>query len=54
MREQSEILEAFGRLRRDTLEVWIARGWISPERGRNGYRFREIDVARIRLIAWCW
>jgi len=50
MRDENEVLETFSDLRRETLQVWIDRGWLVPQRSRNGYRFQEIDVARIRLI----
>lgn len=50
MRDEDEILGTFTELRRETLHVWIERGWITPARGRSGYRFQEIDVARLRLI----
>lgn len=50
MREESEILSIFSEFRHETLHVWIERGWLVPTRGRDGYRFQEIDVARLRLI----
>lgn len=50
MMEEKEILKSFADLQRTTLLVWIERGWVSPQRTRSGYRFREIDVARVRLI----
>ena len=50
MRSEQELLVDFDGLRRETLHVWIARGWIAPLRKGGGYRYREIDVARIRLI----
>ena len=50
MREESEILGLFSGLRRETLHVWIERGWLAPSRGGDGYIFQEIDVARLRLI----
>lgn len=50
MRSEQELLVDFSGLRRETLHVWIARGWIAPMREGGGYRYREIDVARIRLI----
>ena len=50
MLEEKDVLGAFSNLRRETLHVWIERGWVAPPRERGGYRFREIDVARIRLI----
>jgi len=51
MMEEKEILGRFMGLRRETLRVWIERGWVMPERSdRGGYRFHEIDVARVGLI----
>lgn len=50
MLEESDVLGTFSDLRRDTLRVWIDRGWIVPRREGGAYLFREIDVARIRLI----
>ena len=35
-------------LDRDELERWIAQEWVRPE--GPPWRFREIDVARVRLI----
>lgn len=32
------------------LEVWIEAGWLSPPRGRHGWRFSTIDLMRARLI----
>jgi len=50
MREEAEILSQFSGLRRETLYLWIERGWLAPVRDGDGYRFQEIDVARLRLI----
>ena len=50
MREEAEILGLFSGLHRETLYVWIERGWLAPGRGSDGYVFQEIDVARLRLI----
>ncbi len=50
MMEEQEVLHRFWGLRREALYIWIERGWVVPERSRDGYRFREIDIARIRLI----
>lgn len=50
MRSEIEVLNAVSGLRRETLYVWVERGWITPMREGGIYRFREIDVARIRLI----
>jgi len=32
------------------LRTWIDEGWVRPENEPGGYIFREIDVARVRLI----
>jgi len=37
-------------LQREELEHWIANEWILPDGPPEGYLFREIDVARVRLI----
>ena len=37
-------------LQRQDLERWIANEWVRPERGAGQFVFREIDVARVRLI----
>lgn len=50
MMEEKEILSRFIGLQRETLHVWVERGWVMPERDRRGYRFREIDIARVGLI----
>ncbi len=39
-----------GGLQRPDLERWIANEWVRPDGGPDNYSFREIDVARIRLI----
>ena len=49
MIDEKEALGVAG-VRRETLHIWIERGWIEPVRGSGGYRFREIDVARMELI----
>lgn len=50
MMEEKEILGRFTGLQQKTLHIWIENGWVMPERDRSGYRFREIDVARVGLI----
>ena len=50
MMNERDVIGRFHGLGRKTLMVWIERGWLTPQRGRRGYRFREIDLARIRLI----
>ena len=37
-------------LPRADLERWIDNAWVRPERLAGSYQFREIDVARVRLI----
>jgi chaperone modulatory protein CbpM len=37
-------------LKRPDLERWIANAWVRPDKSADGYAFREIDVARARLI----
>ncbi len=37
-------------LRREDVERWIEEAWITPDGAAEGYVFREIDVARVRLI----
>ena len=34
----------------DDLERWISNDWVRPDGRAGDYAFREIDVARIRLI----
>ena len=43
------IAEISGLTRQD-LERWIANAWVQPDKLTGGYAFREIDVARARLI----
>ena len=50
MMEENEVLGRFVSLRSETLHVWIERGWVTPQRRQGGYRFREIDIARVGLI----
>lgn len=44
-----EIL-ARARIERETLESWIAEGWVEPERAGDGYSFDEADAARVGFI----
>ena len=37
-------------LKRQDLERWISNAWVRPDKSAGGYVFREIDVARARLI----
>ncbi|HLY56480.1 MAG TPA: chaperone modulator CbpM, partial [Stellaceae bacterium] len=36
--------------RREDLERWISNDWVKPDRNAGRYVFRQIDVARVRLI----
>ena len=38
------------RLDAESLDAWIAAGWLLPRRERGARRFAEIDVARAQLI----
>ncbi len=37
-------------LQRQDLERWISNQWVRPDGRAGAYVFREIDVARVRLI----
>ena len=39
-----------GGIEPDEIEQWIRERWVLPERAEGVYVFREIDVARVRLI----
>ena len=44
------VVRMIGGVKTAELRYWIEEGWIRPERDRGEYIFREIDVARARLI----
>lgn len=46
---REEFLKTSG-LKVTVLELWIEQEWLVPETTPAGPRFREIDVARARLI----
>ncbi|MBN9055320.1 MAG: hypothetical protein J0H80_16480 [Rhizobiales bacterium] len=46
---KEEFLKSSG-LKVQVLELWVAQEWLIPEETSSGPRFREIDVARARLI----
>jgi len=50
MTNMDAIFLEFHNLRQEDLENWIDQNWVRPEKLAGGYRFQEIDVARIRLI----
>lgn len=43
------VIEVDG-LQLQDLERWIAHEWVRPDGSAGHYLFREIDVARVRLI----
>jgi len=45
-----EILARFGDLERGELIRWVENRWVLPERRRQTWVFREVDVARVELI----
>ena len=40
----------FSGLTQVELTTWVERGWVIPDAAGSGLEFREIDVARVRLI----
>ena len=46
----TSVLALFADLPEAELTVWIARGWVQPDEVDAGWEFREVDVARVRLI----
>jgi len=49
MRE-ADLLKLISGLRRAELRRLVEYGWVVPERRGGDYWFREIDVARVRLV----
>ena len=43
------LVQVPGLLRQD-LDRWILNAWVRPDGRLGGYAFRDIDVARVRLI----
>ncbi|MGH6988449.1 MAG: chaperone modulator CbpM [Stellaceae bacterium] len=50
MIEFDTVLHLIEGVRAAELEVWIREGWVRPDEEHGAYFFREIDVARVRLI----
>lgn len=46
----ASVLSLFADLEETELSVWVERGWVQPREAETGWEFREIDVARVRLI----
>lgn len=40
----------FSGLTREDIEEWISHDWVRPDGHPGNYEFRQIDVARVRLI----
>ncbi|HME25153.1 MAG TPA: hypothetical protein VKI44_28145 [Acetobacteraceae bacterium] len=40
----------FSDLTQVELTTWVERGWVIPDAAGSGLEFREIDLARVRLI----
>ncbi len=44
------VIALLGGLEAPELLSWVERGWVQPDASGNLWEFREIDVARARLI----
>jgi chaperone modulatory protein CbpM len=44
------LLQEIGALDAAELRMWIDSGWVRPEGEAGNWLFREVDVARVRLI----
>ena len=44
------VIALVGGLEEAELRRWIAERWVRPETASGAYVFREVDVARVRLI----
>lgn len=44
------LMRLIGGLQEAELRHWIDERWVRPEAASQGYVFREVDVARVRLI----
>ncbi len=44
------LMRLIGGLQETELRHWIDERWVRPEAVSEGYAFREVDVARVRLI----
>ncbi|MBB4121230.1 chaperone modulator CbpM [Martelella radicis] len=47
---KTEVLERFGRLSAERLEICVTRSWVKPRQGERGPAFDETDLARLQLI----
>jgi len=46
----SAVAALFSDLTTVELITWVERGWVIPDAAGSGFEFREVDVARVRLI----
>jgi chaperone modulatory protein CbpM len=44
------VIDMCSGLERQVLESWISRDWVRPDARDGVYAFRDIDLARVRLI----
>ena len=44
------VIRLIGGVQEADLRHWIEERWVRPETASEGYVFREVDVARVRLI----
>lgn len=50
MYSETEVVEMIAGINGDKLTLWIERGWVRPVRRASRVVFREVDLARARLI----
>ncbi|MBM3516540.1 MAG: hypothetical protein FJX56_01390 [Alphaproteobacteria bacterium] len=50
MIDERELIALVEGLSRRELRAWVAAGWVRASAAAGGYRFDDIDVARVRLI----
>lgn len=50
MMDLLSVTALFADLQAVELRLWIERGWVQPESSGANWEFREIDVARVRLL----
>jgi chaperone modulatory protein CbpM len=45
-----QLIRHFDGLTRQDIEIWISNDWVRPDGCAGDYAFRQIDVARVKLI----
>lgn len=50
MYSESEVVEIIAGINRSELTYWVEQGWVRPVRRASRIVYREVDVARVRLI----